>query len=625
MHMTKTHRLFFTAAFLLVLALPLLAAPAFAARVSPSGERSGSRGQVSGDQLFQEAEALYRRGALDEALKGYQAYLERFPQGALAPWARLREAELVGVKGDWDGALRRYQALLAQEPPPEVSLRARYDIGQAYFKLAYFDRASQVLENLTASELPRPLRFSTNALLTEIALKKGNLPQAFARLRLAAQDLSEGEEEWFQDLKTRLVEQASPADLEQLARTYRDSPLSAVLLLRLAQLAQKVGALEEAARWVATLKERFPESPEALMGQRLLISAKKMVGCLLPLSGSYAEFGRRARQGMELALNDSSVELIFKDCPNDPAAAAGLVRDLAQNPRVLALLGPINSRAAEGAAQAAQEVGIPLIALSQKEGLTRIGDLIFRAFVTPRLQVRALVRHTTQKLGFRNYAALYSDSPYGRTLARDFQDEVTAQGGHLVIQSGYIPESQDFSLALTSLVAAYKPGAGSPPAFDAVFIPDDAHQVAAIAAQMAAGPLAEVQLLGTNLLSGPDAATRGGALEGVLFADAFYPEDPDPSAQEFLRAFRQKYGQTPDYLAAQGYAAARLLGQLLSGAPLTRGEIPSRLLDFKGRGNLPWLQGFNQNREAEINLRILTIRGGQVRPAPESQEIKPRR
>ena len=93
-----------------------------------------------------------------------------------------------------------------------------------------------MLDNLTAAaDLPRSLWFSSQALMVEIALKQGQVPQAFARLRLAAQDLASGDPEWFEDLKTRLLEQATVAELEQLAALYRDNPLSAALLLRLAR------------------------------------------------------------------------------------------------------------------------------------------------------------------------------------------------------------------------------------------------------------------------------------------------------------------------------------------------------------------------------------------------------
>ena len=123
--------------------------------------------------------------------------------------------------GDWQGSLRRYQSILARQPEPEVGVKARYGIGRAYFKLGDYQQATQVLDNLTAAvNLPRSLVVLHPGLMVEIALKQGQVPQAFARLRLAAQDLASGDPEWFGDLKTRLLEQATVSELEQFGRPF---------------------------------------------------------------------------------------------------------------------------------------------------------------------------------------------------------------------------------------------------------------------------------------------------------------------------------------------------------------------------------------------------------------------
>ena len=380
--------------------------------------------------------------------------------------ARLREAEILGLLGDWQGSLRHYQGILARQPQPDVALKARYGIGRAYFRLGEYQQATQVLDNLTAaSDLPRSLWFSTQALMAEIALKQGQVPQAFNRLRLAAQDLASGDPEWFEDLKTRLLEQATVAELEQLAALYRDNPLSAALLLRLARLAQDSGKPEEAHKWLATLKERFPNSPEAAKAERLLTGSKVVVGCLLPLSGQLSNLGFRVQRGMELAAKKAPVKLLFRDTATDPETAADLTRELAQDESVLAIVGPLSSAVAQSAADAAQAAAVPLIALSQKDGLTQTGNWIFQAFLTPRQQVRALVRYA-MSMGIKRYAILYPDSSYGRTFFQNFQEEVAAAGGELATQAFYSPGSQEFGPTLTTLAGSLKPqaeGAPQPP------------------------------------------------------------------------------------------------------------------------------------------------------------------
>lgn len=568
------------------------------------------------EDLFQQAEESYRRQVYRQARTQYGTYLQRYPQGRHAPLARLRAAELAGLLGDWNDSLRRYQALLAREPQPDIALKARYGVGRAYFKLGQYQQAQQVLESLTAGELPPDLRFSTQALLTEISLKQGRVPQAFARLRLAAQDLPSGDKEWFDDLKTRVVEQATPQELENLEGLYRDSPLSVILLLRLANLAQKAGNSKDFEKWASILKERFPESPEAASLEKLLRGQMVLVGCLLPLTGDYSNFGRQVKQGMELAARGTPLELSFRDTPNNQEAAAQQVRELTGDPRLLGILGPLGAAAAQGAAQAAQEAQVPLIALSQKEGITRAGDFVFQAFLTARQQVKALLNRTAGQMGLRHYAVLYPDSAYGQAFMRQFLEEAAIQGLEVAEQVPYSPSTRDFTTALATLKAAQHPEQISL-GFEALFIPDDAATVAAAAGQLAGVGLKNVQLLGTNLLQAPDlpeVETR--ALEGALFPGAFYAQDPAPGVQEFITAYRQQYSEAPDYPAAQGYLVVKMLLQALAGDKTRqRAELPGKLLAIKELPELPWFKGFNADREAELSLYILTIRNGAVQLA----------
>ncbi len=458
--------------------------------------------------------------------------------------------------------------------------------------------------------------FSTQALLAEIALKQGNIADAYSRLRLAAQELSSGDQEWFEDLKTRVVEAASPEDLERLADLYRDSPLSAALVLRLARLCHQAGQSGETQKWVKLLQERYPDSPEARAGQGLLARApagKVTLGCLLPLSGNLSDIGFKVQRGMELAARQAPVDLIFKDTPNDPETVSHQVQALAQDPRVLAILGPLSAGIAQPAAAAAQDAGVPLVALSQKADLTQTGNLIFHAFLTPRQQARALVRRGTE-MGRRRFAILYPDSAYGRAFLQAFQEELAAAGQVLAAQGVYAPGAQDFTQALKSLKEALPAQAPETATATALFIPDDAAAVSVIAVHLDNSPLAGVQLLGTNLLDNPEITSeQAAALEGVWFSDAFFSGDPDPAVQAFVAAYRQQYGEFPDYLAVQGYLMVRLFGRLArSGGPLSRANLAPKLQSLKATSDLPWFRGFNRQGEEEAAIYLLTFQGGRV-------------
>ena len=203
---------------------------------------------------------------------------------------------------------------------------------------------------------------------------------------------------------------------------------------------------------------------------------------------------------------------------------------------------------------------------------------------------------------------------------------MAAVGGELAAQVFYSPGSQEFGPTLAALAESLKPQAEGAPMATALFIPDDAAAVAAIAGGLAGTPLKGIQLLGTNLLNNAKVpAAQLTALQGVIFPDAFYAGDPNPEVQKFIAAYRQQYGEEPDYLAAQGYTVFRVMARVAeSPQALSRMALPQQLLSLKGVPGLPWFQRFNSQREEEALLYLLTITGGSVQMVPPASGSEPR-
>lgn len=566
--------------------------------------------------LLREAENLYRAHRYEEALQRYEQYLRTSPPEPQAQHAFLRTAELYGIKGDWNQARSRYERLLTLKTDSGIALRARYGVGQANYKLGNHLEAERTLENLSASSLPGDLRFRTNALLTELSLQSGNITQAYSRLLLVAKDLSFGEDEWFEDLKTRLLTRATPLDLEKLADVYRDTSLTAGILLQLVKVELQAGHPEKAKTWRTTLQQRFPESPEAVQAKHLLPDSEKspapspptIVGCLIPLSGDNAEFGRQVQNGLELAASQSGVALIIKDCGNNSAQTTAAVEELASNPQVLAAVGFFPLATADAAADAAQRLELPLLALTQKKDITLARTFVFRDFLTHRLMLKALLDYTANTLGWQRYAILYPNSKYGQTLARHFSEELQRQAAQLVAQISYSDGGKDVAQAVQTLTQLH-PGQAGLPSLDAVFIPDEANMVAAIAKQFAATTLTPVRLLGANILQTPATLGYADMLVGILFPDGFFAGDTDPVVKAFVADYRQRFQQTPTYLAAQGYSSMRLLAQTqkeFSGR--TRREFVDILQHQTQPPGFSLFKNFNADREAELSTKILTIR-----------------
>ncbi len=582
------------------------------------------RGSPPSAQVLQEAEQLYRAHRFAEALSRYEQFLQTSPPESQGQYAWLRTAELYGIQGNWQEARRRYEALLSMKTDSGLALQARYGVGQAHYKLGNLPEAERVLENLSASTLPAALRFKTNALLTEISLQTGNVNQAFSRLLLVSKDLMYGEEDWFQDLKTRLLNRASLAELTNLADLYRDTPLSAGVLLQLAKLELQAGRTEQAATWVQALQQRFPESPEAAQARPLGLRPDQpqapatpgAVGCLLPLSGADAESGSQVKNGLELAAAQTGLPLIIHDCGGTAESVAAAVNELADDPSVTALIGFLPSALADAAAAEAQRLGLPLVALTQKKDVTLGRPLVFRDFLTHRQMVQALVHYATATSGWQRFAILYPDSKYGQTLARQFGDEINRQAARLVGQASYQEGGEDVAQAVQTLTQIPATLTGGP-VVDAVFIPDEAPVAAAAATALALTPLQGVRLLGTNLLHTPATLKYGDILSGIVFVDGFLPGDTDPLSKAFVADFRQRFHQAPGYLAAQGYSSMRLLAETIRQNPSLRREaLAPKLQQQTPPPGFTLFRGFNYEREAEVATRIITIRQGQFVLAP---------
>ena len=133
---------------------------------------------------------------------------------------------------------------------------------------------------------------------------------------------------------------------------------------------------------MATLKERFPNSPEATKAEQL--DRKQSGGGLPPAPERPVEqprFPGAARHGA--GGQKGLIEANLPGYRHGPGDRGHITRELAQDESVLAILGPLSSVVAQSAASAAQTAGVPLIALSQKDGLTQTGNWIFQAFLTP--------------------------------------------------------------------------------------------------------------------------------------------------------------------------------------------------------------------------------------------------
>jgi ABC-type branched-subunit amino acid transport system substrate-binding protein len=355
-----------------------------------------------------------------------------------------------------------------------------------------------------------------------------------------------------------------------------------------------------------------PQHPYTERAQTLLARAQpkpikaKTVGVLLPMSGKYKQVGEVVMRGIKLGLAGSDIDVVVKDTKAEPMEAGKAVEDLYFEQGAIAAIGPLLGDESRRAALVAEELGLPLVTMTRSEDITDIGPFIFRNMLTYSDQARALADYATKELGFKRFAMLYPNIPYGTDLANAFWDEVEQRGAEVRGAETYSPDQTSFGPEVKKLVGRYyledrqdyqqevmaatedkKDAFRRRKAidkvkdkllpivdFDALFMPGDWQSVGLIAPALAVedvitnacdpkdlerikkttgrDDIRTVTLLGTDGWKSPKSRTtglpmlleRGGKFVTCsVYVDGFFAESQRPATKKFVDAFQ---GANPD-------------------------------------------------------------------------------
>ena len=374
----------------------------------------------------------------------------------------------------------------------------------------------------------------------------------------------------------------------------------------------------------------------------------KTIGAVLPLSGRHSKVAYRSLRGLQLGLgiygqNKSNFELAVVDSEGNADIARRAVERLVTEDHIIAIVGSLLSRTSVAVASKAEELGVPTIALSQKSGITDIGEGVFRNSITSSMQVQQLVRVAMNDLGLKRFAILYPNDAYGVEYANLFWDAVLARGGEIKGAQSYEPKTKSYSPPIQRLVGTffledreqeyrgllrdwYKErkslrGRQSPPEdllppivdFDAIFVPDSASAMGQIAPTLAYHDISGVKLLGTNLWNTSKLIRLGKRhVADAIFVDSILTSDENFRKSQFFRDYVAVFGEEPGLFEAQAYDAGLMIRQSVASGSNSRLGLARDLADKSSfQGSTGLLQMTNQ-REILRPLVTLTVHKNQI-------------
>jgi len=582
---------------------------------------------VPQNALFSKAEKLFQEKSYQEALEAYNEYLLHFPDKPLAGSALLKTGAVHTALGRHAKAREVYQRLISQYPQSSFAKDAQVEILASFYNEGRYAEIIQQAAGVLKQAVSRSHIYRTYALLGDTYLAMGSPVDAVTCYTSAYKTSNDLEKEGLIARLKEAVAQLDSKEIVSMLRQMEGGFPTGYLLYQLGLNHFENEAYEDAAKVLSTFSEGFPRHARTQDAQRLLgsieiksVYSRYTIGCLLPFSGRLKAYGNQALKGVELALSRFSsqngrplIKIIFKDTESDPDKGVQAVKELFKE-NVAAIIGPLVT--AEAAAMEAQNCGIPIITLTQKEDITQIGDYVFRNFLTPKMQVKAIVSFAAETLGLRNYAILYPDENYGTTFMNLFWDEVLAHGGRVVGAEAYNSAQTDFADPIKKLVGLYyevpKAQKSEPIVdFEAVFIPDAPKKAGLIIPQLAFYDIRNTYLFGTNLWHSDSLiAMLPQSVEGTVITDGFFAESAAAGVRDFVQDFVKTYGEEPEFIEAVAYDTAMILFEMVSRPDIRfRSELKKGLLQLSNFEGVTGLTSFESNGDARKKLYILKIKG----------------
>jgi branched-chain amino acid transport system substrate-binding protein len=340
------------------------------------------------------------------------------------------------------------------------------------------------------------------------------------------------------------------------------------------------------------------------------------IGIVLPLSGSMAEYGQNAKDGLTLAHEElervrdmKAVSLLYQDTKDAPQDTVAAVRRLIDVDNVRFIIGGLTSSGVLAAAPYAQQHGVLFFTpAASAPGIPEIGDLVFRNW-PPDDAMSKKFGDAIFKRGVRKVAILSVSNDYGETNAKGFASSFEAAGGAIIFRRSFAQGTTDFR----SLVAQ----ASALQNLDRLLIIGYPDEYRAFFQELAKSSIKPDVVLTSDTFYSPNLVNEVGQLaEGAITAVAAKPGDTYAPRKAFIEAYGNRFkapsGQpkTPGLVGDTAYDALKMVVSAISKTDGSPTAVAKYLRDIK---NYPGAAGpttFTAAGDIDGDLALYQVRMG---------------
>ncbi len=190
-------------------------------------------------------------------------------------------------------------------------------------------------------------------------------------------------------------------------------------------------------------KSEYNRTVRKLKQQR---GSENYIGVILPLSGSgrLSEVGKKILNGIRFSINqyrlrtNKNIAAIVMDNKGDMVRSIEQAEYLANNPKVLAIFGPVRSENTIAVAALLNQKKIPMITpTATGNDLTALGPWIFQANVNINNMGYYIGKYCTQIAGEKNFVTIAPLENYGNSITDAFSKMIDETNGRIVSQQWY--------------------------------------------------------------------------------------------------------------------------------------------------------------------------------------------
>ena len=336
------------------------------------------------------------------------------------------------------------------------------------------------------------------------------------------------------------------------------------------------------------------------------------LGVVSYLTGAGAAYGESIRQGLELSRDEINangkvkLELIFEDSKGEKNEAINAVNKLIHKDNVLGIIGPTLSGEMFAVGPIVNQEGIPIMGTSLTvEGITEIGDYVFRNSLPEFAAIPQSVKKAKEKYNLKKVAVMYSDNnDLGVAGFKIFEKALKENGIEMIAVETFQDKNTDFSAQLTK-IATLNP--------DAVVVAG-LYQEGALILKKAREIGITVPIIGNNGFNSPQLIkSAGSAANGAVVASPWYPGKDDAKVKNFIAAYKAKYNKEPDQFAAQAYDALQIMAIAIekSGSVTDSKKLRDTLATIKDYSGVTGKFSFDEKRNPAMDVTVLVVKDGQ--------------